>query len=208
MSSSLTTEFMQTPSIRWFLQVLLDDFAQRRSALVLLPVGVEPIKVWQAVRQELWRREFHVYEVFVPDLPMGAPPVIALGEALGVQWASPRTPRTTANLLASDHLPDIIHLDGFDMLPEASRVTWMNFLVQWVQANQTVALRGREPRALGLLAPAAFILPQVPESNVYLSVRWWWAIPSALESTCSVGLEVHTRRGTQASNGGNIWFLD
>lgn len=181
MSVHLTDNLFQLPGVRQFLHALLDDLAQGRSVLALAPAGIDLDSIWQAIREDLWRRDFHVQEIPLPSLSVDDPPAAALGHALQVQWASPNAPRTVANLLSAGRLPDIVQLHGFEQLPSTTIPNWTNFLAQWGQASQNVADQGQTPTALCLLTPASALLPHLPESNVYLTIHWWWGIPSALE---------------------------
>jgi hypothetical protein len=171
----------QIPSVGHFLELLSNDLANRRSTLVLLPSGIEPTEVWSVLQTELWRRDFWHSEVSLPELGESDGPVVALSEILGTQWPSSDTPRTLANLMKADNLPEIVELDGLHELPDGARNQWLSFLTQWAQASQSSFDAGRVPAALCVIAPAQAVLPQVPESSVYLAVHWWWGFPSVLE---------------------------
>ena len=181
MKDLLSATLFQAPSIRRLLDRLVNDLANRRSLLVLLPTGIHPDRFWTAVRSELSRRAFWVEELSLQDLQENRSLVASLGKALGVHWLSPEIPRTIVNLMAAENLPDAVILKGLEHLSNTMRRSWITFLAQWAQASQNVADRGHMPMALCLIAPATTIYPSVPESNVYLAVHWWWGLPSALE---------------------------
>lgn len=181
MSISFSSALYQTPGAQRFLNTLTDDLANRRSLLALLPVGIDPVEIWSTLRTELWRRDFGFEEISLPDLPQDHVPVAALSKALGVNWASPETPRTIANLMTAKNLPDIVQLEGFGQLTDTTRRDWTMFLTQWRQVSQNMADRGHIPMALCMIAPAVAVLPRIPESGVHLAVHWWWGFPSALE---------------------------
>jgi hypothetical protein len=200
MNISFSAMFYQLPSVQQFLGTLADELANRRSLLVLLPTGIDPAEVWSILRGELWRRDFGFEEISLPSLPENHVPAVALGAALRVRWPSPETPRTIANLIATENLPDVVQLEGLDQLPPPAREAWTTFLAQWAQANQTIADRGGDPTALCMVVPATAVLPKLPESGVYLAVHWWWGFPSALEMRllCRLGNEVGGNRDTVA----------
>ena len=181
MSISLRSTFYQLPSVQQFLNTLATDLADRRSVFVLLPIGVDPTEVWSMLRGELWRRDFGFEEISLPNLPESHVPAVALGNVLRVRWPAPEAPRTIAHLITAENLPDVVQLGGLDQLPASAREAWTSFVVQWAQASQNVADRGKEPTALCVLVPAPVMLPSMPESSVYLTVRWWWGFPSTLE---------------------------
>ena len=186
----------QLPSVQCFLNRLMDDLANRRSLLVLLPTGVDPVELKDVIRAELWRRDFELEEVSLAYLlnPRERLPVAALSEALGIGWPSD-TPRTLLNLMETEQLPDIILLDDLDQLPPATCKDWLAFLSQWAQHSQRRIDRGSSITALCVMGPATAILSHLPESSVHLAVHWWWGFPSALE----------TRVLCRSSNEGDGW---
>lgn len=178
----LTDMLMQTPSVQQFLNALLDDLSERRSLLVLLPEGIETRDPWYALEGHLVRRDFDIEEIVLPDLPTEPSLPVALGNALNAQWPGDSSPRSIANLMLSQDLPEIIHLTGFDELAESSKRTWGAFLSDWARASKNILdQEATTPPALILFAlGAAFPLP-LPESDLYLAIHHWWGFPSALE---------------------------
>jgi hypothetical protein len=181
MSLSSTAMLFQLPSVQRFVTTLAGELADRRSLVVLLPVGIDPADIWTALQAELWRRDLACETISLPDVPAGRAPVVTLGEALRIHWSPADTPRTIANLLGHGELPDIIQLEGLDQLSDAAREAWMDFLLQWVQACQHMVDHGRQPTVLCLVMPALPVLAHIPEGSVHLAVHWWWRLPSALE---------------------------
>ena len=175
--------FFQLPSVQNFLSRLVDDLSNRRSLLILLPVGVELVELRDAMRAELWRREFEMAEVSLASLPtpQERPLVAALSDALGVGWASD-SPRTIPNLMEAEALPDIILLEDLDQLCPETSEAWTVFLEQWSRHCQRRTDRGSSITALCVMGRAPAILPHLPESSVHLGVHWWWGFPSALET--------------------------
>lgn len=178
----LTDKLVQAPSVQQFLNILLEDLSARRNHLVLLPAGVEALDLWRAMERRLVHREFHIEEVSLPILPSDALPAVALGKALNVQWPQASSPRSVANLMISEGLPEIIHLAGFDELSESARAIWLAFLLEWTEVSKNLFDRNLTPPTLSLFTPGSVFLPrQVPESALHLSVQYWWGLPSALE---------------------------
>ncbi len=173
----------QLPSVQRFRNRLMDDLANRRSLLVLLPAGVDAVELGDTIRADLWRRDFELEEVSLAYLPnpRERPPVAALSEVLGVGWTSD-TPRTILNLMETERLPDIILLDDIDQLSPETCKDWVAFLSQWAQHCQRRIDRGASITALCVMGPAVAVLSHLPESSVHLAVHWWWGFPSALET--------------------------
>lgn len=192
MPGILTPELMQTPGVRRFVEGMIGDLSSGRNLLVLLPFGADQLPVWESLRHEAWRREFHICEVWLTEVPVTDPPPVALAEKLEIPWLSPDAPRTTENLILSigqsDIRPDVIFLGDFAGLEEDGRRVWEEFLVQWVHFQQTTA-KSWTSGALCMVAPAHAVSSRVPHDSAGLSVRRWWGMPSTLEMQllCRVG---------------------
>ena len=180
--------YLQMPGVRRFLLALRDDMAQGRSVLVLLPRGVDAGGLWAALRHELWQRSYSVGEVFLPDLPAGAP-VPALAEALGATWPSPDTQRTLSNLLCCEGLPDVVRLEGVEYLDDGLRRRWLGLLSDWAKISQGAQVRNQPPPVLCALTSAVADSSDLPPTDVRLSVRWWWGVLSTLELRLMCRLE-------------------
>lgn len=186
-----TKTLVQTPSFQQFLKVIEKDLSNRRSVLVLLPIGIDPLEIWSQLRANLWQRDYALEEIWLPDLPKDHTPVIALGDFLGIDWGVLNGTSSLAKLVATRGLVDIVQLDGLDQLSVTPRKNWMIFLTAWAQDSHSVANLGHLPVAMCAVVPAISILPEIPESDVYLATHWWWKVPSALEVQllCRLGNE-------------------
>lgn len=181
MSDPLATTLFLAPSIVRFLGRLIDDLSARRSVLLLLPQGVEAAAVWLRLQSRLWENDAILRSVVLSELPATSTPAALLGDALSVEWPAHDAPRTTECLSAAAGLPEVVHLDGLEHLTPESRRVWLSWLAQWAVVSHGAADRGARPTALLVIAPAAAVLPQVPESGPCLAVHWWWGFPSVLE---------------------------
>lgn len=181
MSSRFDVKLFQTPRAQQFMNDVTEDLKQGRSVLLIIPAGHSLRPMWDLVREELLRLEFHIWDIWLPALAPNQGVVAAISDALQVRWDSSESPRTLDNLLLSAQLPDIVHLEGFSELPTPERPAWAGFLYQWAEANHRVADRGDISRSLFIFASAPEILPYLPNTDTHLAVYWWCGIPSALE---------------------------
>ena len=182
MKITLPNYAYQIPSIQQFINALADDLANRRSLFVLLPKGVDSAEVSSFLKAELWRRDFEYEELVLSDSSKNLPPLSFLSSTLGVQWPSVEMPRTCTNFFNISHnLPDVILLEGLDMLPENLFANWLAFVEEWVQASHSMADRGHKPIALCMIMSAAPLLSHMPDTDIHLGIYWWWGFPSALE---------------------------
>lgn len=170
------------PSAVGAVQAVADDLCAGRSVIWLLPAGLESEAIAALLRAELWRRDADADALWLPDLGRDRPLAPALADAFQLAWPTPETPRTVDILLAMrPQLPDVIILDGLAELDGARRADWLDFCARWAEAGKRHAQPGQAGTALCVLAPAAAALDCLPEPAAFVSVRWWWAIPSALE---------------------------
>lgn len=172
----------QIPSAQKFLDTVFDELIHRRSLVVLLPSEINSTPIWTILRERLLRRDFHIEEMWLPDFSGSSLPILAISEALNIDWSSDIASLTTSNFLAIEYLPDILQLSGFEELSEKDRNKWINFLKQWAEANHTRANHGHLPISLILITQAENFSDDNIQSNLYLAVHNWLKIPSALET--------------------------
>ena len=184
MSLGLATSLIQMPTVRQLLEQILDDLRSGRSVLGLLPEGVDPSLLRSDLLDSLEHWDLHSHEVFIPQLDTQML-AAALGQTLGIDWGTSTAPRTVENLLRQADLPEILFLDGFDELAEEDRVKWLRFMVQWAEVCQGRHSTDEDGTkilpVLCLLAEASKVPPPPPQTNVLLTVRVWWGIPTTLE---------------------------
>ena len=183
MSFTPHAALFQLPSVKRFLARLGDDLASRRSILALLPEGICPREMLDALREELWQRGFEVGEVSLSSVPEDRTLVNSLSEDLRISWIPIDTPRSILNLMATGKMPEVVLLEDLELLSPQKRKQWIDFLGDWARV-----CHGKPDQisasALCLVCPATAILSQRPdpEDEVYLAVHWWWGFPSALET--------------------------
>jgi hypothetical protein len=174
------SSLLHTPAAARFLQRICDELADRRSVLLLLPEGIDPREVRAALRDGLVFREFAPKDVRVGEQENDHPPS-SVGAALGVRWSPPETPRTVFNLARAEGLPEIVMLHDLELAPPEERARWSRFVAEWAHVAHYLADDGHLVPPICLICPATALLPNIPSSDVRLSVQHWWGFPSALE---------------------------
>ena len=168
------------PNVAGMIQDIVGELANRRSLLVLLPRQIDEALVWEALKKELFRKDFWAEEISLLELPMDQKPITLLMNILG--WG-----RTgTGAYVESDNspslpaLPQILYLNGFDKLPPPILSEWMEALVWWARRSQSQEAPMCNT-ALCLIGWGAPALTYIPDGDVRLAVHWWWGIPTALD---------------------------
>jgi hypothetical protein len=101
---------------------------------------------------------------------------------MDLRLSNPKTPHTLANLTYCENLPEVICLVGLHNLQIETIKVWIETLEQWAQLSQQQKNVGNTPSSICIIASAERLLPILPESNLFLSLQWWWGIPSVLET--------------------------
>lgn len=173
----------QLQSVQHFLGRLVDDLADKRSIIVLLPNRINPIELMDVLQAELWRRDFVLEKVSLANQSnsQNSTLVTMLSSELEIEWPYADTPHTIMNLMKVENLPEVILIEGIEQLPYEERGNWSSFLVQWAEHCQHRTNQGLPITAICIVAPAVAILDHVPENKIYLEVHWWWGFPSSLE---------------------------
>ena len=106
-----------------------------------------------------------------------------VARALELAWKEPRQPRTLEAMLSSTKgLPDILALDGLQDVDETTRLSWLELVSHWALVNKHLVEQELPLTTLCLVTPAASILTWLPPPEVHLVTRWWWGVPSGLET--------------------------
>lgn len=176
---SLDVNLMRTPGVTGFLQTLRQELAKPRSLLLLLPASIRDNEAWLTLIDPI-ESDVDVVSIELGELARDEP-IAVLGEELCRQRGWQEAPRTYKGLLETPMLPDILCLLGLDALEAQEQGKWLNLLMQWAKASQGRQDRGTRSMALCVPAQNRNLACPLPEPDVFLSVCWWWGVPSALD---------------------------
>jgi hypothetical protein len=181
------------PSVERFLDQLICDLQEGRSLIVVLPNGTKPVELKRALAQRLAKIEKQSDTLRLREVTSISKAIQELAEHLQVEWEPAKIPRTIENLL---HLrmaqyPDeeiVFFFEGLDALSDEARQIWLELLTRWSTATHAIANSTPPIAVLCLVVQADCLLARLPESMLYLQIRWWWGVPSRIE----VQLYCHT----------------
>lgn len=194
-------DLYQLPAVQQFVRTLLADINAHRSLIVLVPAGVDHIRLQQIVRAELDRQGGWAEDVALPPAASDGP-ITVLSEALGATRTAPDRPWTVEHLHeALEGRPQAIFLGHGDEQAERQIERWFRLMSEWAEHSQGMAGRSEEPTALCMFLPAGAALRSIPATNVYLAVRYWWMLPSTLE----MQLLCRLRHGDEDRDSASLW---
>lgn len=152
---------------------------QRRSVIVYLPSGVDPLDVGDMVRYELDRRQVRTGLVSLSDYGQ-LPPLAGLGE----HFRLADVPATCEALVGSigEQFPEVLLLEAMEQLEATALAAWARLIEQWAQTAHGRANKGEPFAALCAIVPAERLaLPQGSEMQLFLQLHYWWGLPAAAE---------------------------
>jgi hypothetical protein len=153
------------------------------------------------VRSELDRHGAWVEEYSIPH-SLSTSPITGLSDFLGAARIVPERPWTIEHLYeALEGRPEAILLDHAANIVPDQLCRLLQLLNEWAEYSQALAGRSERPISLCLFLPAPTALSNIPPTNVYLSVRYWWMIPSALE----MQLLCRLRHGSNRRDSASLW---
>ena len=193
MSAPLSAEWMtylfQMPSIQQFIDSLIEQIADGRSMFIGLPDTLDPTTIWMHLQEGLYRREFLCAELLVENHTDPAQSFVnLLADSFEVAWENVDTARTLHNLrhgLAKQaRAPNLIYLYGLDQT--ANWAEWLSLVLQWSNETKMLVDSGQLSRRKAFSALCVMVpmrcLPYLRNTELYLSMAWWWGIPSTLET--------------------------
>lgn len=174
------------PSMQSFVDGIAGGAARGRVTLTLLPNTVSREMVGRLILNRLHALNSTVGEL--SSLGDGRP-AVAVAEALGASWRSPRVPRDAANLLRCGGMPSAVYLHR---VPERRR-EWTEFMEDWARESAEMARAGERCPSLCAVAKLRDIDFALPSTDAGVEIRWWWGTSSALETrlACRVANREH-----------------
>jgi hypothetical protein len=179
MKRDLVNTLSQMPSVVRFRQRILDDLKQGRSALVIMNDHEYADAIWQTCHAALWREDCDIFEVNTATANVEEHPSEILSQQIGVGGPASKSARSLDALL-SGSLPEIIAVRGLDDVTAKARQCWLEFMGRWSGVMQSRVSSGQRPAALWAIVKLERD-DNLPASEVWLNVHWWWAVPTALE---------------------------
>jgi len=201
MSFRFSTEIQLPPSVQRFTNTIVDTLANHRSLLILLPNGVDVSDIATLIRTELFRRDFKFKSVYLSGNGRAEHPVIVMRSIIDNQSVDAEGFPDLRDLILAEENPDVFLIEGLEHLSPESYTDWLSFLSEWARVCQGVVGDGERPLALCLIVPAYLVKTAIPDSNVYLSINWWWGLPSSLE----VHLLCRSKNEEQNLNATSVW---
>ena len=177
MSGLLSVRAAALPSVRRFLSAVVDDLQNGTSVIVLVPRGVRPRAVADAVADDIDHSFSRLRVLDVTRSPRV--PSDPLHLARSMVYGPVDRPLSLTDLLALPDFPDIVLLDGLGSVPADTRVGWLRLVHRWSEV--AVSARAAKRCAVCLIAPAEDLLHALPQDGPRLRAHWWWGFPSALE---------------------------
>lgn len=153
------------------------DLCSGRSIIWLFPKTVKQEPLVQLIRDDFIRHDIlgHVLKV--------EPNATLPGSYIAQQYGIATTPGQkihAKDLVTNQGLPDVIIIQGLDILTYDELRIWAKFIVDWSQAAKVCDAIGNYPKALLFLTSCYDILKPI-KTDVYLGVYWFWGYLSTQE---------------------------
>lgn len=181
MGLGIKRAYFDLPSIRNFNNNISDSLRDRNNALVLLPRHIDEDDIVGQLQKLLFGHDLDV-DIFEMSSQSLEKPIDFFDTNYPAKWESVNILRNANSYLERvDKIADTIVLSGFSALPKAKKQEWLLFLSDWAQSNHQSKNKGKLPPSLCIVAKGEDVFGLIPQSDLCLSIHWWWKIPSILE---------------------------
>lgn len=197
----LQSLFFELPRVRRFIKNLADNLRDRQNLILLTKQYIDREEITQRIEDEISHWAHHE-RIDLTRLSATEPIAFSISKMYEVEWHKNAVPPTVANLVRAQGLPEILFIEGFEYLRPEHRSRLLEFLEQWSQYSHNALDVGGRPTAFVLVIPANSTM-KLPKSNVALSVRWLWGIPSGLESKLLIRIMQETNSVNNSWQ--NLW---
>ncbi len=157
-----------------------EDLCLGRNVLLITPRTVPLGALQDAISAGTSQRERWLQAVSVFGEPADSEEALAhLARALGLE----PMPCNIEEIVAHQDCPEVIMLTDTDTLAPREGRVWLQLLWEWAEQLKHVSDTQVQPigRVVCLCLHATVLGDKVPASDINLSIRWWWNVPSALE---------------------------
>ncbi|GIK37998.1 MAG: hypothetical protein BroJett011_18310 [Chloroflexota bacterium] len=176
----MKSQVLDAPSASQLINQLIEEMYLGRSVLLITPETQSLADIRSAISLGVNRRNLWLEEISLGELPLKYDGAIAqLSDFLRLD----PVPQTLEALLLHERCPEVILLNDIEKLSTVDSQTWFRLLENWAQQSKRIRDTQVHPvaRRVCLCSPATVLTGNLPKSDVALSVRWWWSIPSSLE---------------------------
>ena len=157
-----------------------EDLSQRRSVILSYPNGFDYSWILESVRTNLFEQDILYSEIRIPDSTSNCSRYIA--EVIGMASETGYTPESPSGLIELSNLPDIILFSSFSELQSDEVAKWLEFIEIWSRLAHRNANIGQMHTAMLLPVSGDITGDMLPSSDLMLSIRYLWGVPSLLES--------------------------
>lgn len=167
------------PSVKHFIESIVDDLLSKRNLIVLLPPGIPTEYVWGLVTVRLYERGLVLYHSAACDITNVSESTLLVARTL--LNTNDQIFNSLKELLDSPGIPDVICLKNLsDVKSDKERKIWCDHIARW--AEDTLNLETRKTTVFCVVESALSILNELPDLRTpNLSIRWWWNLCSAYE---------------------------
>jgi hypothetical protein len=177
----IAERLLGAPGPRRFIENICADLAQRQNVVVLLPKGVTPDSLWQAVRGHLWQRGMDLFEV-PSELLVGSTraSIDAVARSLGVS-AQGHTITSLEDLRCRQNLPDVVGIVALDHGDAGEVDSWVHLVRDWAGVGHRQAGSGQYRPVFFLPLVGERMQRAAPAPEVCLAVHSWQGAFSSLD---------------------------
>jgi hypothetical protein len=182
MEPDLNKAIRQLPSVATFAERIAEDLEDNRSVIALLPEGVDREWVLPLVQSRLFSSGIRYREcppVAICDRKDCASQIAA---ALGIVGDNGLPPWSARSFMKINGLPSVVILTADSGLGAHETGELLGFVTEWAMLVHQEANLGRRLPAFLVIVSGRQIPIEIPDTDLYLSVRFWWGIPSLTET--------------------------
>lgn len=175
---------IRLPTVERFFDNTLSHLSDGLSVLTLLPKTAPIGDFTTELRSQFILRNINFLEIDLSHAADDLPPVTRLCREIGIRWKQPLSPRLFDQLPDActfpDLMPDVVWLTGLEQVEEHKTQLWIDAALEWSENWKLLRDKGICLPAVSLVLPSTKCT-QIPKSDVFFKIFYWFGIPSLLE---------------------------
>lgn len=170
----------ELPSIKESARRIAEDLIQGRSVILSYPNGFDYSWILESIRTIFFERDLLYNEIIIPDSTSNCSKYIA--DVLGLISETGYTPESPSGLIELPDLPEMVLFTSSPDLSPNEVEKWLEFIGKWSRLAHKRANIGQNHTAILLPVSGNITTEMLPDSDLMLSIRYLWGVPSLLES--------------------------
>lgn len=180
MNSLLGQKYWDLPSVKMFIERVMDSLRARKSTILIIPPLIDRDLLRERFDYELWNADFSRHDIHLDEQEENSTPLKVINKEFFPDLDR-KYPKPLSEIMLSSEIPDVVVLSNLNRLSDQMLKQWFDAIQEWADQSHQKTNLGVNPPALFAIVDSRDVVDILPPRKLFLDYFWWWGFPSALE---------------------------